>query len=77
VGELAPGAPATLAVWDLSGELVVQTPDDRVSAWSTDPRSGVAGLPDLAGPDPACLGTVVRGALVWSAEDGPLAPPPT
>ena len=73
VGELSPGAPATFAVWDLPGELVVQTPDDRVSAWSTDPRSGVAGLPDLAGPDPSCLGTVVRGGLVWSAELGPLA----
>ena len=70
VGELAPGAPATFAVWDLPGELVVQTPDERVSSWSTDPRSGVAGLPDLTGPDPVCLRTVVRGAVVWSAEDG-------
>ena len=61
-GELAPGAPATFAVWDLPGELVVQTPDTRVSAWSTDPRSGVAGLPDLAGPDPCAERTVVRGA---------------
>jgi predicted amidohydrolase YtcJ len=66
VGELAPGAPATFAVWALPGELVVQTPDDRVSAWSTDPRSGVAGLPDLSGPDPTCLRTVVRGRVVWS-----------
>ena len=66
VGELAPGAPATFAVWALPGELVVQTPDDRVSAWSTDPRSGVAGLPDLSGPDPNCLRTVVRGRVVWS-----------
>ena len=29
-GELAPGAPATFAVWDLPGELVVQAPDERV-----------------------------------------------
>ena len=65
-GELAPGAPATFAVWDLPGELVVQAPDDRVSAWSTDPRSGVAGLPDLSGGDPACRTTVVRGQTVWS-----------
>ena len=60
-GELTPGAPATFAVWELPAELVVQIPDARVSAWSTDPRSGVAGLPDLAGPDPACRSTVVRG----------------
>ena len=76
VGELVAGAPATLAVWDLRGELVVQTPDERVSAWSTDPRSGVAGLPDLTGPDPICLGTVVRGAPVFSAAGGPLARDP-
>ena len=72
-GELAPGTPATFAVWDLPGELVVQTPDTRVSAWSTDPRSGVAGLPDLSGPDPVCTRTVVRGRMVWS-RDRP-APP--
>jgi hypothetical protein len=48
-------------VWQVEGELVVEAPDDRVAAWSTDPRSGVAGLPDLDGPDPVCLRTVVRG----------------
>lgn len=63
-GQLTPGAPATFAVWQLAGELVVQTPDDRVSGWSTDPRAGVAGLPDLDGPDPVCLRTIVRGAQV-------------
>lgn len=65
-GELAPGAPATFAIWDLPGELVVQAPDERVSAWSTDPRAGVAGLPDLSGDDPRCRRTVVRGRTVWS-----------
>ena len=65
-GELVPGAPATFAVWDLPGELVVQIPDDRVSAWSTDPRAGVAGLPDLSGGDPVCELTVVGGRPVWS-----------
>ncbi len=60
-GDLVPGAPATFAIWQVPGELVVQTPDGRVSGWSTDPRSGVAGLPDLAGPDPVCLQTVSRG----------------
>jgi predicted amidohydrolase YtcJ len=64
VGELAPGAPATFAIWDVPGELVVQTPDERVAGWSTDPRAGVAGLPDLDGPDPVCRATVVRGAAV-------------
>ena len=65
-GELAPGAPATFAVWD-AGELVVQTPDDRVAGWSTDPRSGVAGLPDLSpdAPLPTCRRTVVRGVTVF------------
>ncbi|TAL13726.1 MAG: amidohydrolase [Frankiales bacterium] len=74
-GELAPGTPATFAVWDLAGELVVQTPDDRVSAWSTDPRAGVAGLPDLSGPDPVCRRTVVRGRTVWSTVPGEVHEP--
>ncbi len=67
-GALVPGAPATFAVWQVDGELVVQAPDERVSGWSTDPRAGVAGLPDLDGPDPRCLRTVVRGrdAHRWS-----------
>jgi predicted amidohydrolase YtcJ len=64
-GVLALGAPATLAVWD-AGELVVQAPDDRIQAWSTDPRSGTPGLPDLTPgrPAPRCLRTVVRGRTV-------------
>ena len=71
VGELVPGAPAHLAVWELPGELVVQSPDERVSAWSTDPRSGVAGLPDLDAPDPVCLRTVVAGRQVWPVPGDP------
>ena len=67
-GDLVPGAPATFAVWEVPGELVVQTPDDRVAGWSTDPRAGVAGLPDLDAPDPRCLRTVVSGAPVFEAE---------
>ncbi len=63
-GELAPGAKATFAVWELPGELVVQSPDSRLSAWSTDPRGGVAGLPDLADVDPLCRLTVVDGRPV-------------
>jgi hypothetical protein len=61
-GVLAVGAPATFAVW-AAGDLVVQAPDDRIQAWSTDPRSGTPGLPDLSPgtPAPACLLTVARG----------------
>ena len=64
-GVLAPGAAATYAVWQ-AGDLVVQTPDSRVAAWSTDERAGVPGLPDLTPgePSPVCLRTVVRGRVV-------------
>ncbi|MFJ7149770.1 amidohydrolase [Streptomyces sp. NPDC100445] len=65
-GILVPGAPADYAVWR-TGELIVQAPDDRVARWSTDPRSGTPGLPDLApGRDlPVCLRTVVGGRTVF------------
>ncbi|MFC9931127.1 amidohydrolase [Streptomyces sp. NPDC127190] len=65
-GVLVPGAPADYAVWR-SGELVVQAPDDRVARWSTDPRSGTPGLPDLTpGRElPVCLRTVVGGRTVF------------
>ncbi|OLZ66170.1 amidohydrolase [Streptomyces sp. IMTB 2501] len=65
-GILVPGAPADYAVWR-TDELVVQAPDDRVARWSTDPRSGTPGLPDLTpGHDlPVCLRTVVGGRTVF------------
>ncbi|WP_030907066.1 amidohydrolase [Streptomyces sp. NRRL F-5126] len=65
-GTLVPGAPADYAVWR-TGELIVQAPDDRVSRWSTDPRSGTPGLPDLTPgrPLPECLETVVAGRTVF------------
>ncbi|MFJ2844708.1 amidohydrolase [Streptomyces griseofuscus] len=65
-GVLVPGAPADFAVWR-TGELVVQAPDDRVARWSTDPRSGTPGLPDLTpgGELPRCLRTVVGGRTVF------------
>ncbi len=65
-GVLVPGAPADYAVWR-TGELVVQAPDERVERWSTDPRSGTPGLPDLTpGRDlPVCLRTVVGGRTVF------------
>ncbi|MFF4569852.1 amidohydrolase [Streptomyces sp. NPDC001410] len=65
-GVLIPGAPADYAVWR-TDELIVQAPDDRVARWSTDPRSGTPGLPDLTpGRDlPVCLRTVVGGRTVF------------
>ncbi|MFC5803885.1 amidohydrolase [Streptomyces formicae] len=65
-GILVPGAPADYAVWR-TGELVVQAPDDRVARWSTDPRSGTPGLPDLTPGTalPECLRTVVFGQTVY------------
>jgi predicted amidohydrolase YtcJ len=64
-GYLDLGLPATFAVWKV-GDLVVQAPDDRIQTWSTDPRSGTPGLPDLSpgAPAPECLRTVVRGRTV-------------
>ncbi len=66
-GVLSVGAPATFAVWRHEGELSVQLPDARVSAWSTDPRSATPGLPDLAAPAPSCERTVVRGVVIYDA----------
>ncbi|MEU9118946.1 amidohydrolase [Streptomyces sp. NPDC048506] len=65
-GVLVPGAPADYAVWR-TGELLVQAPDERVERWSTDPRSGTPGLPDLTpgGDLPVCLRTVVSGRTVF------------
>ncbi|MFI9045636.1 amidohydrolase [Streptomyces sp. NPDC053427] len=65
-GVLVPGAPADYAIWR-TGELLVQAPDERVERWSTDPRSGTPGLPDLTpgGDLPVCLTTVVGGRTVF------------
>ncbi|MFJ9080551.1 amidohydrolase [Streptomyces sp. NPDC102278] len=70
-GTLVPGAPADYAVWRTE-ELVVQAPDDRVARWSTDPRSGTPGLPDLTpgGDLPVCLATVVGGREVFVRPQG-------
>jgi predicted amidohydrolase YtcJ len=71
-GVLAPGAPATFAVWS-ADEVVVQAPDERVARWSTDPRAAVPGLPDLTpgAPLPTCLRTVVRGRTIHDAGGNP------
>ncbi|SFE63102.1 hypothetical protein SAMN05216251_104139 [Actinacidiphila alni] len=70
-GVLVPGAPADYAVWD-SGDLVVQAPDERVANWSTDPRSGTPGLPDLTPgrPLPTAVRTVVGGRTVFARPNG-------
>jgi len=70
-GTLVPGAPAHYAIWRAT-DLVVQVPDERVSAWSTDPRSGTPGLPDLTPgvPLPVAARTVVAGRAIY--DDGSL-----
>lgn len=65
-GVLAPGAPAHIAVWS-APDLVVQAPDERVARWSTDPRSGTPGLPDLDAPEPTCVLTYVFGTPTFDA----------
>lgn len=67
-GVLAPGSPASYAVF-AAGPLGVDAADERLSQWSTDERSGVPGLPDLApGRElPRCLRTVVRGRQVFDS----------
>ncbi|WP_458089614.1 amidohydrolase [Streptomyces malaysiensis] len=69
-GVLVPGAPADYAIWR-TGELIVQVPDTRVAGWSTDPRSGTPGLPDLTpgAQLPVCVRTVVAGRTVHLRPD--------
>jgi len=67
-GVLAPGNPASYAVFE-AGALAVTAPDDRTVQWSTDERSGVPGLPDL-GPGsalPRCLRTVRQGTVLYDS----------
>ncbi|OOK73369.1 hypothetical protein BZL30_4554 [Mycobacterium kansasii] len=64
-GILAPGAPASYAVWEVDA-LDVSVPRDAVQRWSTDPRSRVPALPRLGPQDalPRCRQTVHRGAVI-------------
>ena len=68
-GYLDLGQPASFAIWSV-GDLVVQAPDDRIQTWSTDPRSGTPGLPDLSpgAALPTTLRTVVRGRTVFERD---------
>ncbi|NVM96013.1 amidohydrolase [Arthrobacter wenxiniae] len=71
LGQLAPGAPASFAVWEID-QLMVQVADERVQSWSTDPRAGTPLLPALdTGNDPRCLQTVHRGRELFAAPDFP------
>ena len=68
-GVLAPGAPATFAIWQ-AGETAVDAPDERIQRWSTDPGANVPGLPDLspAAELPTCLATVRNGQVIYDAD---------
>jgi predicted amidohydrolase YtcJ len=68
-GTLAPGAPASYALWQVPGgpdALDVTAPADAVARWSTDPRSRVPALPPLGADDelPTCLQTVHHGVTI-------------
>ena len=65
-GQLVIGAPATFAVWSAS-ELAVQTPDERISSWSTDARAGTPLLPVIDEQIPECLRTVRAGITLFDA----------
>lgn len=69
LGQLAPGTPASFAVWE-ADELMVQTPDASVASWSTDPRAGTPLLPALDTAElPRCLQTVHLGTELYRAPD--------
>ncbi|MEU9807925.1 amidohydrolase [Mycobacterium sp. NPDC050853] len=66
-GALTPGAPASYAIWK-TGDLTINTSQPGVQRWSTDPRSRVPALPDLADAAavlPKCLRTVHRGTVIY------------
>ncbi|MGP9489655.1 amidohydrolase [Glutamicibacter sp. AOP5-A2-7] len=67
-GQLVIGAPATFAVWSAS-ELAIQTPDERISSWSTDARAGTPMLPVVDEEIPRCLRTVRAGATIFDRMD--------
>ncbi|WP_369047310.1 amidohydrolase [Sinomonas sp. P10A9] len=72
MGQLVPGAPASFAVWR-ADELMVQVADERVQAWSTDPRARTPLLPALDTESlPECLETVHEGRLLFRSEQFPV-----
>jgi predicted amidohydrolase YtcJ len=68
MGQLVPGAPASFAIWEVD-ELMVQVADERVQAWSTDPRARTPLLPALDTENaPRCVATVHRGEELYRAD---------
>lgn len=68
-GEIAVGTTARLNMWRCD-HLLVQTPDRRITAWSTDVRAGTPPLPDLS-PDaalPTLLATMTGTAITVTGE---------
>ncbi|MFI7481945.1 amidohydrolase [Kocuria sp. M1R5S2] len=64
-GQLAPGTPATFAVWDVDA-LMVQQAQGTGASWSTDPRARTPLLPALDGPSlPVCRQTVLDGVELF------------
>lgn len=64
-GQLAPGAEASLAMWDAES-LMVQQAQGTGASWSTDPRARTPALPALDDPQlPVCERTVVGGNVIF------------
>ncbi|MHC5557533.1 amidohydrolase [Kocuria sp. U4B] len=64
-GQLAPGTPATFAVWDVQA-LMVQQAEGTGASWSTDPRARTPLLPALDGDLlPECRLTVLDGVELY------------
>ncbi|MDL9935924.1 amidohydrolase [Gordonia sp. ABSL1-1] len=69
-GTLEAGAPASYAIWEVD-DLVVAGSHENVQRWSTDPRSRVPALPDVAPGArlPECVRTVHAGTVVYARDD--------
>lgn len=67
-GQLVPGGNADFAVWHFDS-LMVQTADERVAAWSTDPRARTPLLPALDGDTyPRCATTYHASQPIFSEQ---------
>jgi predicted amidohydrolase YtcJ len=66
-GVLEPGMPAHVVIWD-TASVTPPVADGRIARWSTDPRSGVPGLPDLSAGLPICVRTIIAGRTSYTAE---------
>ncbi len=63
-GVLAIGMRADLAVWQVD-RYESQEEHEKISSWSTDPRSGTHSLPDLSVGNPSCLATIRSGKFIF------------